>query len=90
MERAHIFISGIVQGVYYRYNAMKKAQELGLKGWVRNLRDGRVEVVCEGRREDIDRLIEWCKKGPPGAYVESVQVAFEQFKGEFRTFEILY
>lgn len=90
MERVHILVSGTVQGVYYRYNTMKKAQALGLKGWVRNLKDGRVEIVCEGRAEDIDRLLEWCKKGPPGAHVESLEVRRQEFKGEFTAFEIIY
>lgn len=90
MERAHIFVSGIVQGVYYRYNTMKKAREFNLKGWVRNLVDGRVEIVCEGERVDIERLIEWCRKGPPGAHVENISVEFQEFRGEFNQFEIRY
>lgn len=90
MERAHIFVSGIVQGVYYRYNAMKKANQFNLKGWVRNLIDGRVEIVCEGKRGDIEKFIEWCKKGPPGAYVEKMIVEFQEFQGEFDRFEIRY
>jgi len=88
--RAHLFISGWVQGVFFRANTRDKALRYGVKGWVRNLPDGRVEVICEGEREDIQRLIEWCKKGPPGARVEGVEVHWEEYKGEFETFSIKY
>ncbi len=88
--RAHLFVSGWVQGVFFRANTRDKALRYGVKGWVRNLPDGRVEVICEGEREDIQRLIEWCKKGPPGARVEGVEVHWEKYKGEFETFSIKY
>jgi len=88
--RAHLFISGWVQGVFFRANTRDKALRYGVKGWVRNLPDGRVEVICEGEREDIQRLIEWCKRGPPGARVEGVEVYWEEYKGEFETFSIKY
>lgn len=88
--RAHLFVSGWVQGVFFRANTRDKALRYGVKGWVRNLPDGRVEVICEGEREDIQRLIEWCKKGPPGARVEDVEVHWEEYRGEFETFSIKY
>ncbi len=57
-------MTGIVQGVFYRYSTKRKADELGLAGTVRNLPDGSVEVVCEGDEKQIERLIEWCRQGP--------------------------
>jgi len=63
---------------------------LGVKGWVRNLYDGRVEVVAEGEEEAVENLIRWCHKGPRGARVVNVEVIREEYKGEFDTFSILY
>ena len=62
-ERVHIFVSGKVQGVFYRKYTEKKAKELGLLGWCKNLSDGRVEIVAEGEREKLDKLAEWAKTG---------------------------
>jgi acylphosphatase len=90
MKRARIFISGIVQGVFFRQNTMIKANELGLTGWVRNLKDGRVEVLCEGKEEAVEELIKWCKIGPRHAYVEHTEINWEEYKGEFSSFEIRY
>lgn len=88
--RAHVYISGWVQGVFFRAYTRDKAIELGLKGWVRNLRDGRVEAVFEGEKEAIDEMLEWCHKGSPSARVEDVKVEWEEFKGEFQSFEVRY
>ena len=88
--RAHVYVSGLVQGVYFRHNTKLRAEELGVKGWVKNLRDGRVEAVFEGPREAVERIIEWCRKGPPGARVEAVDVEWQEYKGEFRDFRIVY
>ena len=66
------------------------ADKLGLKGWVRNLPDGRVEVVAEGSKEAIRTLIEFLKRGPPLAKVENIEIREEPYKGEFETFEIIY
>lgn len=87
--RAHIFISGMVQGVFFRANTKEKALELGLKGFVRNLTDGSVEVVAEGEKEKIEELIKWCWKGPKFSKVENVEVNFENYKDEFKDFEVL-
>jgi acylphosphatase len=87
-KRVHIFIEGIVQGVYYRYNALKKAEAYHLTGWVRNRTDGRVEMVCEGIEEDIQDMVKWCKEGPPGAHVTGVGTTWERHTGEFNVFEI--
>lgn len=83
MVRTHLYISGRVQGVFYRVYTQEQAQKLGLKGWVQNLPDGRVEAVFEGEKEDVDEMIEWCKKGSPGAKVERVEIGGSEF-GEFK------
>lgn len=90
LRRVHIFVSGRVQGVFYRSNTQRKALELGLKGWVRNLRDGRVEIVAEGDEEQLGRLIEWCRRGPPMAKVMGLEVRWESPTGEYDDFEVRY
>lgn len=76
--RAHIVVSGSVQGVFYRANAHAKATSLGLSGWVRNLANGNVEVVAEGEKEKVRRLVEWCTNGgPPAARVKHVSVDWQ-------------
>jgi acylphosphatase len=87
-RRMHVFVKGTFQGVYYRYNALKKAEEYHLTGWVRNKADGNVEIVCEGAEEDIKNIVQWCKQGPEGAYVREVETDWEQYTGEFNVFEI--
>ena len=86
--RAHIYVSGRVQGVFYRSNTRRKALELGLTGWVRNLPDGRVEAVVEGEEDQVDKLIRWCRVGPPLAVVTSLEVEREPVTGEFETFRV--
>jgi len=88
--RCHIFISGRVQGVFFRYYTQERAKSLGLTGWVRNLPDGKVEAVFEGEKEKIEKMIEWMRKGPPLAKVEKVDIIWEDFKDEFEDFEIKY
>jgi len=88
LKRIHIFVKGRVQGVYYRYNTLKKADEFHLTGWVRNRPDGNVEIVCEGSEKDINELILWCKSGPAGANVTDVISEWEEYTGEFNSFEI--
>lgn len=79
--RAHVFISGTVQGVYYRANTRETARNLGLDGWVRNLDDGRVEAMFEGDADAVETIVEWCHDGSPAACVESVEVDFESPTG---------
>ena len=80
--RAHVFVSGTVQGVYYRANTRDAARERGVDGWVRNLDDGRVEAVFEGPREDVESMVEWCHTGSPSAVVENVDAEYEEPEGE--------
>jgi acylphosphatase len=88
--KAHVLISGQVQGVFFRDATRKKAEDLRITGWVRNLPDGRVEVLFEGEKEAIDKIIEWTKKGPDSARVEDIKVKWEEYKDEFSSFAIKY
>ncbi len=72
--RAHLLISGVVQGVFYRASARDKATYLKLKGWVRNLRNGDVEAVFEGPPKKVEEMVSWCRRGPPSARVDEVKV----------------
>ena len=89
-SRAHIFVSGIVQGVYFRDFTRSHSTAFGLTGWVRNLRDGRVEAVVEGERDDIHRLIERLRSGPPASRVDDVEVNWEKYTDSFVRFQIEY
>ena len=86
--RAHVFISGYVQGVNFRVYTRQQARLLGLWGWVRNMPDGRVEAVFEGERALVDRMLEWCHRGPPSASVEGVETAWGAATGSSKDFEI--
>ena len=88
--RAHVFVSGRVQGVFFRQNTDRKAQSHGVAGWVRNLEDGRVEAVFEGEEASVKALVGFCSKGPRGASVTDVAVTWDTFKGEFENFSIIY
>ena len=88
--RAHIFISGRVQGVGFRWSMQRIARMNQVKGWVRNTRDGRVEAVLEGPRENVEKVIRWAYRGPPLAIVEKVEVAWEEYKGEYDSFKIIF
>jgi acylphosphatase len=90
IRRASIQVTGIVQGVYYRYTTQRKADEFGLAGTVKNMPDGSVRIVCEGEEETILRLVEWCKQGPQGARVDYVDVRWEEPTGRFSNFTIDY
>ena len=86
--RAHIIFSGRVQGVWFRANTHGKASELGITGWVRNLRDGTVEAVFEGKEEIVKEVINWCQTSQPHARVNSIQVKYLDYTGEFQGFDI--
>jgi len=87
-ERAHVHISGQVQGVFFRDSTRQKAEELGLAGWVKNLPNGRVEAVFEGPSERVREMIRWCEEGPQNASVEEVDKDFESFGGDLEVFEV--
>jgi acylphosphatase len=86
MKRAHALIAGKVQGVNFRYYTTEKALQLEVKGWVKNLSDGRVEILVEGEDEAADELIAWSHQGPPLAQVQSVVVTEEPFQGDLDNF----
>jgi len=88
--RAHVLVTGRVQGVFFRTETKHKADRYGVKGWVSNLPDGRVEAVFEGEEESVRALVEFCNRGPPGARVTSVDLTWEDFTGEFDGFKIKY
>ncbi|MEM1538132.1 MAG: acylphosphatase [Candidatus Nezhaarchaeales archaeon] len=80
--RAHVYISGLVQGVFFRAWTRDEAIKRGIDGWVRNLPDGRVEAVFEGEKEEVEEMVRSCWQGPPGAMVSSVEVHWEDCRGE--------
>ncbi|HUK85901.1 MAG TPA: acylphosphatase [Candidatus Acidoferrum sp.] len=84
--RAHVFVSGIVQGVFFRQKTKRQAQNLGVMGWVRNLDDGRVEAVFEGEKNAVEALVEYCHHGPSSARVDRIEVDYKKFTGEFNDF----
>lgn len=89
-KRIHAFVSGRVQGVNYRFFTRKIANMLGIKGWVRNLPDGRVEIVAEGKEDAIEKFIDFLREGPIAARVDNVDINEEKFKNEFEDFEIRF
>jgi acylphosphatase len=88
LERAHIRVSGQVQGVFFRDSTRQKAEELGLAGWVKNLSDGQVEAVFEGPSESVREMVRWCEEGPQHASVENVDTDFESAGGDLEGFEV--
>jgi len=88
-SRVHVIVAGRVQGVSFRYFTREKAISLGLKGWVRNLRDGRVECEFEGDRDALERMLDFCREGPRWAKVTKVEVEWLQFTGQYPDFRIL-
>ncbi len=89
MTQAHIFYSGVVQGVGFRYTVQRFALDIGLCGWVRNLRDGRVEALVEGKREDIEQLMQGIEK-QFGAYIKGKETKYGQAQGRSRDFRIVF
>ncbi|MBI5638112.1 MAG: acylphosphatase [Nitrospinae bacterium] len=89
-ECAHIVVTGRVQGVFFRATAEETALGLGLTGWVKNCGDGSVEILAEGDRAALEKLIKWCNEGPPMARVKYVAVDWQPATGRFDTFETTY
>ena len=88
--RAHAIISGRVQGVFFRMETMRSAQRFGVCGWVRNLHDGTVEAVFEGKKSQVEAILDWCNQGPANAHVTRVNVEIDVYSGdgEFDEFKI--
>lgn len=90
LARAHLLIKGRVQGVFYRAFARDIAVQRGLRGWVRNLSDGSVEALFEGNRDEIEGAVAQCHSGPPGARVDTIDVAWEDYQGDVQGFQVRY
>ena len=86
--KAHVVIEGRVQGVFYRASTCEKAKLLNINGWVKNCPDGRVEAVFEGEKIIVNKMIDWCHKGPQGAFVDNVKVDWEKPEVKYPDFSI--
>ena len=89
-KRIHIFVTGRVQGVFFRQSTKVMAIKNNVKGWVRNLDDGRVEIIGEGEIQDIENLIQWCKTGPANSRVDEFELSEENVTDEFENFQVRY
>jgi len=88
--RAHVVISGKVQGVFFRAETQRSAENHEVSGWVRNRLDGKVEALFEGDEDDVRNILDWCRGGSTYSQVKNVQVEWEEYVGEFDEFEIVY
>jgi len=88
--RARVIVEGRVQGVFFRHHTQEAAFRFGVKGWVKNRRDGRVEALFEGDKDRVDQIIQWCRRGPSEARVTEVYVNWEVYTGEFEDFSVTY
>ena len=86
----HVYISGRVQGVFFRAETQRTADGFHLTGWVRNMSDGRVEALFEGEDQNVDKMLDWCRVGPPAARVKDVLMEEEAYSGEFNSFDIRF
>jgi len=89
-QRVRLFVTGRVQGVFFRQSLKAKSIQNDVFGWVKNLQDGRVECLLEGNEENISILVEWANSGPANAIVENVEVHNEKFDNQFTKFDVLY
>lgn len=90
LVRAHVVISGKVQGVFFRMETLEEARKTGVSGWVKNKQDGTVEAVFEGEKALVDSVIQWCRQGPPVSRVDNVDIEWEPYTGKFTGFSIRY
>jgi acylphosphatase len=88
--RAHVVVSGDVQGVFFRQETKRQAEAHGVSGWVRNRDEGKVEAVFEGEEQDVKALVDFSTRGPPRAMVTNVNLKWETYTGEFNDFKIRY
>lgn len=88
--RLHAFVSGRVQGVFFRKNVKEFCFSIGLTGWVKNLRDGRVELVAEGPKPKLDELLKFIKKNPGASQVEKIEHEFSEQEEGFASFDVVY
>jgi len=90
LKRIHISVTGRVQGVFFRQSARVMAIKNDVDGWIRNLDDGKVEIVAEGEESNINALVDWCKTGPANSRVDKFELSEENYTGEFEKFEVRY
>ena len=88
LSRVHVFVSGRVQGVAYRYFVERRASEIPVTGWVKNLRDGRVEIMAEGEKADLESFLGFLRQGPRMANVDDLDIRWEDYRGEYEDFRI--
>ena len=89
-KRIHVYYSGNVQGVGFRFTAVRVAKAFEVTGWVKNLRDGRVEVMAEAEAEKLERFLDEIKAGPLKYYIRNADVNWQEFKDEFGAFEVKF
>ena len=90
MKKAlRMYITGTVQGIFFRAFVKENAEKYNVKGFVRNLEDGRIEIFLEGNNEDIDKMVELCKKGPKHAQIRNIEIKLEKFQ-DFKSFKVLH
>ncbi|MGH7885174.1 MAG: acylphosphatase [Thermodesulfobacteriota bacterium] len=89
-QTVNLIVKGLVQGVFFRAETLKKALEFEVVGWVKNLSDGNVEITAEGNKENLNNLIEWCKLGTTRTRVDSVQIEYLPYENKFTDFQIKY
>jgi acylphosphatase len=87
---AHVFVSGRVQGVFFRVETRREAMKRNVVGWVWNTSDGRVEAVFEGEKEDVEKMVDFCRRGPASAHVTDLDVQWRNYSGAFDGFKIRY
>jgi len=90
MKRAHVFYSGRVQGIGFRYTAQNIAENLGVYGWVKNLEDGRVEIAAEGEEKNLKEFLDKILKGPLGRYIKDMELSWETPTSEFNDFDVRF
>ena len=88
--RVHVLIEGRVQGVFFRASTRDEARARGLAGWVRNRADGRVEAVFEGDKAVVENMLAWCRKGPPYAYVDQIDIDWQPYQGDLADFRVVH
>lgn len=89
-SRIKVIVKGIVQGVNFRYYSQRQAAKFNITGWVKNLPDGSVAGVFEGDEQDVEAMVQWCRRGPPSAHVTELIVQPEEYRGEFSSFSVKF
>ncbi len=89
-SRVKVIVKGIVQGVNFRYYSQRQAAKFHITGWVKNLPDGSVAGVFEGDEQDVEAMVQWCRRGPPSAHVTELIAQPEEYRGEFSSFSVKF